>query len=69
MSGYRVEPSNRSDEWSWQTVRLEDGVVVGFHETQERAQAFADRGAEPEPVKITSRPVEVDQFEMFGGRA
>lgn len=68
MTGFTIEPTGRDDEWTHQLVRLSDGVVVGFHETERRAQAFADRGAEPLPVEYTSRPVEHDdQFELFGG--
>jgi hypothetical protein len=37
---YEIEPSGRTDEWAWQ-VRRYDGVIIGFHQTKERAEAFA----------------------------
>lgn len=65
MTAYRVEPTGREDEWEWQTVRVDDGVVVGFHMTRERAQAFADNGAVP----VLDEPppqVDLDQMDLFG---
>lgn len=37
---YVVEPSGRDDEWAFHVVRLEYGVIIGFHQTKERAEAF-----------------------------
>jgi hypothetical protein len=61
MTTFTVEPTGRDDEWEWQVSR--DGVLIGLHITQERAQAFADRGGEPEPVRV-EEPAD-DQLDMF----
>lgn len=34
-----AEPSNRSDEWSWQVVNS-DGVIVGLFQTKAKAEAW-----------------------------
>lgn len=65
MTGYRVEPTGREDRWAFQVVRLDDGCVVGFHETEERAQTFADNGAVPLLV-VPPPKVEVNQLDLFG---
>jgi hypothetical protein len=41
---YEIEPSGRTDGWAWQ-VRRSDGVVIGLHQTKERAEAFAQAEA------------------------
>lgn len=66
MTGYRIEPTGRDDECAFRVIRLEDGVIVGFHQTRERAQAFADQGAVPF-VAEPPPPVDLDQMDLFGG--
>lgn len=70
MSGaaesYRVEPTGRDDEWSWQVIRLSDGVVVGWFRSERTARAYADNGGEPLLVEPPVQ-VAVDQLDLFGG--
>jgi hypothetical protein len=69
MTGFRIDPLDRDDEWICQLVRESDGVVVGWFQTPERAQAAADNGGvSPVPPVEERNVVEVvDQFDLFGG--
>jgi hypothetical protein len=69
MTGFRIEPLDRDDDWTCELVRESDGVVVGWFKTAERAQAAADNGGEPPAPPVEERPfVEVvNQFDLFGG--
>lgn len=70
MSGFRIAPLDRDDEWAVALVRLSDGVVVGWFQTAERALLAADNGGEPPAPPIEARaPAYDDQLDMFGGRA
>jgi hypothetical protein len=63
---HRVEPTGRDDEWEWQVVLQDDGCIVGWFMTEERAQEVADNDGEaPLTVPRHLRDEDDGQLEMF----